>query len=75
MNSLKTYDSLGQTYYLAGPDVMTVAEQVRGCWGAGLPCASRAMPSSYPRPTALTTSSPPLPSAHNTQLPSSIHAG
>ncbi|KAL4432884.1 hypothetical protein ABPG77_008210 [Micractinium sp. CCAP 211/92] len=28
MNSLKTYDSLGQTYYLAGPDVMTVAEQV-----------------------------------------------
>lgn len=30
MNSLKTYDSLGQTYYLAGPDVMTVAEQVGG---------------------------------------------
>ena len=29
MNSLKTYDSLGQTYYLAGPDVMTVAQLVR----------------------------------------------
>lgn len=28
MNSLKTYDSLGQTYYLAGPDVMTVAQLV-----------------------------------------------
>lgn len=28
MNSLKTYDSLGKTYHLAGPDVMTVAEQV-----------------------------------------------
>lgn len=30
MNSLKTYDSLGKTYHLAGPDVMTVAEQVGG---------------------------------------------
>jgi uncharacterized protein YbjT (DUF2867 family) len=28
MNSLKTYDSLGKTYHLAGPEVMTVAEQV-----------------------------------------------
>jgi NADH dehydrogenase (ubiquinone) 1 alpha subcomplex subunit 9 len=28
MNSLKTYDSLGKTYHLAGPDVMSVAEQV-----------------------------------------------
>jgi hypothetical protein len=32
MNSLKTYDAKGQTYYLAGPDVMTVAEQARHNW-------------------------------------------
>lgn len=29
INSLKTYEALGQTYTLAGPDVMTVAQQVR----------------------------------------------
>lgn len=28
INSLKTYEALGQTYTLAGPDVMTVAQQV-----------------------------------------------
>ncbi len=41
MNSLKTYDSLGKTYHLAGPDVMSVAEQVpagarqQGAWVLG----------------------------------------
>lgn len=41
MNSLKTYDSLGQTYYLAGPDVMTVAEQVGGlASGPGAACSA-----------------------------------
>lgn len=35
MNSLKTYDALGKTYHLAGPDIMTVEELVRAAWEAG----------------------------------------
>lgn len=39
MNSLKTYDAKGQTYHLAGPDVMTVAEQA-----SALPAAAAWLP-------------------------------
>lgn len=71
MNSLKTYDSLGKTYHLAGPDVMTVAEQVGG-WRVGwrLACdvSSGCRPGLCPGPLRL-----PCPAPHEV-LTSHYHA-
>ena len=65
MNSLKTYDSLGQTYHLAGPDVMTVAEQVRCGRGGECRCACSCAP---PCPRSPDHASTPPPHHPNRQV-------